>query len=115
MEFEANTRGCGLMLRANDTFESAYYVRLEPARNRLVFDSWPRPGDVPFWVELERPIRLEPQRPVDLKVFVDGTVCVVYVDDRIAMSTRLYNLKQGDWGVFVNEGAARFRNVRISV
>jgi beta-fructofuranosidase len=115
VEFEANTRGCGLMLRVNDTFESAYYVRLEPARNRLVFDSWPRPGDVPFWVELERPIRLEAQRPVDLKVFVDGTVCVVYADDRIAMSTRLYNLKQGDWGVFVNEGAARFRNVRISV
>jgi beta-fructofuranosidase len=112
---EANTRGCGLMLRAGDTFDAAYYVRLEPARNRLVLDSWPRPGDVPFWVELERPIRLEPQQPVDLKVFVDGTVCVVYVANKIAMSTRLYDLKQGGWGVFVNEGSARFRNVQISV
>jgi beta-fructofuranosidase len=115
VDFEENTRGCGLMLRARDNFDSGYFIRLEPARDRLVFDSWPRPGDVPFWVELERPMRLEPQRPVDLKVFVDGTVCVVYAANKIAMSTRLYDLKQGGWGVFVNEGSVRFRNVQISV
>lgn len=115
VDFDENTRGCGLMLRASDDLNLAYYVRLEPARHRLVLDSWERPGDVPFWVELERPIRLEPHRPVDLKVFVDGTVCVVYADNKVAMSTRLYNLKQGNWGVFVNEGSARFTNVRISV
>jgi beta-fructofuranosidase len=80
-----------------------------------VFDSWPRPGDVPFWVELERAIKLDPQQPVDLKVFVDGSVCVVYVADKIAMSTRLYDLKRGAWGVFINEGSARFRNLQISV
>ena len=114
MDFQANTRGCGIMLHANDTFDSAYYIRLEPTRNRLVFDSWPRPGDVPFWVELERPIQLQPLQPLDLKVFVDGTACVVYVADKVAMSTRLYDLKQGEWGVFVNEGSARFREVQIS-
>lgn len=115
VDFSENTRGCGLMLRASDDFNLAYYVRLEPARRRLVLDSWERPGDVPFWVELERPIKLEPHRPVDLKVFVDGSVCVVYAGNQVAMSTRLYNLKQGNWGVFVNEGSARFTNVRISV
>jgi beta-fructofuranosidase len=103
------------MLRASDDFNTAYYVRLEPARNRLVLDSWGRPGDVPFWIELERPIKLSPGRTVDLKVFVDGTVCVVYAGNKIAMSTRLYNLKQGSWGVFVNEGSAQFTKVRISV
>lgn len=114
VEFEPNTRGCGLMLRVNDTFESAYFVRLEPLRNRLVFDSWPRPGDLPFWVELERPIRLEPQQPVEMKVLVDGTVCVIYVANKIAMSTRLCNLKEGSWGVFATEGSARFSNLRVS-
>jgi beta-fructofuranosidase len=115
VDFAENTRGCGLMLRASDDFNTAYYVRLEPARHRLVLDSWERPGDVSFWVELERPLKLSPGRTIDLKVFVDGTVCVVYAGNKIAMSTRLYNLKQGNWGVFVNEGSARFTNVRISV
>lgn len=109
VDFDAGTRGCGVMMRASDDFESSYYIRLEPGRNRLVFDSWPRPGDVPFMVELERPINLQAGRPVDLKIFVDGSVCVAYANSKIAMSARLYNLPKGQWGVFVNEGAARFR------
>ncbi|HZO88889.1 MAG TPA: glycoside hydrolase family 32 protein [Chthonomonadaceae bacterium] len=113
--FAPNTRGGGLMLRADDDLEAAYYVRLEPGRNRLVFDSWPRPGDLPFMVELERPLALAPRKPVELKVFVEGTVCEVYADDRIALSARMYNLPQGDWGVFVSEGAADFRPVTLYV
>lgn len=115
VDFEENTRGCGIMLRASDDYNTAYYIRLEPARHRLVLDSWGRPGDVPFWIELERPLQLKPGQAVDLKVIVDGTLCVTYANDKIAMSTRLYNLKQGSWGVFANEGVARFRQVRISV
>jgi len=112
--FKRNTRGCGLMLRVGEDYESAYYIRLEPGRNRLVFDSWPRAGDVPHMVELERPLPLTPGRPVELKVFVDGTVCEVYAAGRVAMSARLYDLREGRWGVFVSEGAAEFTGVQLS-
>jgi beta-fructofuranosidase len=114
LRFAANTRGCGLMLRSSNDYESAYYVRLEPGRNRLVFDSWPRAGDLPFMVGLERPLPLHPDTPVTLKVFVEGTLCEVYADNKIAMSVRLYNLPTGSWGVFVNEGAACFSDVKLS-
>jgi beta-fructofuranosidase len=108
--FALNTRACGLMLRADADLEAAYYLRLEPGRNRLVFDSWPRAGDLPFMVELERPVPLAPGKPLKVKVLVEGTVCEVYVEDRIAMSARMYNQPQGDWGVFVSEGEADFRS-----
>jgi beta-fructofuranosidase len=98
------------MLRADADLEAAYYLRLEPGRNRLVFDSWPRAGDLPFMVELERPVPLAPGKPLKVKVLVEGTVCEVYVEDRIAMSARMYNQPQGDWGVFVSEGEADFRS-----
>ena len=32
----------------------------------------------------------------------------------VAMNTRLYDLKDASWGVFVSEGSAKFRNIRIS-
>ena len=112
--FEKNTRGCGLMLRVSGDLESAYYIRLEPLRNRLVFDTWPRPGDLPFDVGVERPLSLSAITSVDLKVFVDDTVCVVYAGDRVALNARLYDLKQGNWGVFVTDGSAKFHNSRIS-
>jgi beta-fructofuranosidase len=113
LEFGAGTRGCGIMLRASEDLEEAYYVRLEPGRQRLVLDSWPRAGDVPFMVELERPVRLRPGESVELKVFLDGSICEVYVDSKVAMSARLYNRHSGDWGLFVNEGAAHFRNIKL--
>jgi len=113
VDFDADTHGCGLMLRVSDDLDSAYYVRLEPRRNRLVLDTWPRPGDLSFDVGVERPLNLTSGTSINLKVFVDGTVCVVYADNRVAMNTRLYDLKNGQWGVFVNQGAARFRNSRI--
>jgi len=114
VKFDATTRGCGIMLRVSDDLEEAYYIRLEPRRYRLVLDSWPRPGDVPFWVELERPALLLPGKPVELKVILDGSICEVYADAKVAMSARLYNRHSGQWGVFVNEGYAYFSNARLA-
>jgi beta-fructofuranosidase len=114
LAFEPNTRGCGVMLRCSEDLGSGYYLRLEPGRNRLVFDSWPRPGDLPFMVELERPLEVAPGQRVTLQLVVDGTVCEVYAAGKIAMSARLYNLPAGQWGVFVNEGAAYFDDLGLS-
>lgn len=106
--FAPNARACGLMLRVSDDLEAAYYVRLEPGRNRLVFDGWPRKGDVPFYTGLERPLDLRPGEPVELKVFVEGTVCEIYAGGKVAMSARMYERPTGNWGVFVQEGNAVF-------
>ena len=113
IRFGPDTKGCGIMLRASDDLESAYYIRLEPHRQRLVLDMWPRAGDIPHWVEIERPLSLTPDEPVHLTVFVDGTVCEVYAGDRVAMSARLYNLKAGNWGVFAQEGSATFDDISL--
>jgi beta-fructofuranosidase len=107
--FGANTRGCGIILRTDEHLEQGYMIRLEPGRDRIVLDQWPRKGDVPFAVGIERPIELTPGVAYELNVFVDGTVCEVYVNESIAMSTRLYDFREGGWGVFVSEGRASIR------
>ena len=114
VEFQPNTRGCGLMLKMSDDFDTGYYVRLEPGRNRLVFDGWPRPGDIPFMVELERPLALSAGQPVKLTLLADGSVFTVYANDKVAMSGRMYDHKAGAWGVFVSEGSATFSNLSLS-
>jgi beta-fructofuranosidase len=115
VQWSEGTKGCGVMLRTSADLEKAYYIRLEPARQRLVFDTWPRLGDISFAVELERPLRLAPGQLVQLEVFVDGTVCEVYCGGTVAMSTRLYDIAEGDWGVFVNEGVAQFTGLALRV
>ena len=112
--FTEPTKGLGIMLRTSEDFEAGYYARVEPLRGRLVFDAWPRRGDLPYMVELERPIRVQPGKPVQMTIYIDGTLCEVYLDQQVAMSARMYNHLVGNWGLFVSEGCVSFSDVRLS-
>jgi len=113
LDIHEGTHACGLLLRAADDGERAYILRLEPLRNRLVFDRWPRGrtgdeqwhsrGDVPHAIELERPVTLSPGRHT-LRAQLDHDVLVATVDDEIALSTRIYDLEAGRIGLFATDG-----------
>jgi beta-fructofuranosidase len=106
------TRAGGLLLRADSALERYYQVRLEPGRERVVFDRWPRPGDEPFMIE--RPLRLTANSPVRLRVLIEDSVVVVYANDEIAMSARACDRAGSGWGVFVSEGAAIFTDLAMT-
>jgi beta-fructofuranosidase len=115
IEFSEGTKACGLLLRMSDDYEKSYFIRLEPGKGRLVFDAWPRDGDITHMVELERPISLSPVKPVGITVLVDGSVLEVYAAGKVAMSARMYNLSSGNWGVFVQDGEAHFSHIKLAV
>ena len=106
------------MLRTEDTLDTAYYVTLEPQRNRLTFrgpimQSEEGGKTFPYEVELERPMELISDRSYEIKVFMDGSICEIYVDENIAMSARMYDILRGKLGLFVSQGYAEFNDVRI--
>lgn len=115
---EPGSRACGVLLRTGPEPDTGYVIRLEPHRDRMVFDRWPRSeqgeeqwqidGDVAHVVELERAVALDPGRPYRLEVLVDGSACTAYLDGQVAMSARMYDRRSGGWGLFVREGTATF-------
>ncbi len=114
--FDKDVTQCGLMFRTSHDLDSSYYICLNTQTNKLVFDMWPRyRADVNHLVELDRGIKLMPGTPVKMKLFIDGTKGVVYVDDLIAMNFRAYDLPAGNWGVFAIDGTATFTNMKVSV
>ena len=123
VRFDARARACGVALRMAEDPDEAYYIRLEPSPGRMVWDRWPRrepgplqweqAGDVAHAVELERATPLEPDVTHRLEIVVDGTTCVTYLDGSVAMSARMYDRPQGDWGLFVTEGTATFTDLSI--
>jgi beta-fructofuranosidase len=88
-----------------------YLVRLEPANQRLVIDRWPRGGDQAFM--LERPLSMTPGKPVQIKAVAEGSCLVVYADDKVALSCRMYDHKAGSVGLFAAEGDVRFERVSV--
>jgi hypothetical protein len=67
-----------------------------------------------FFAGLDSWIPLEAGVPLDIKVFVDRSTAVVYFGGKSAMTLRMYDLPIGRWGFFVEQGAATFRNIKIS-
>jgi beta-fructofuranosidase len=113
ISFNRGTAACGLLLRADEALERYYQVRLEPARQRMVVDRWPRPGDQPYL--LERSLAMQPGQPVVLRAIVDGTCLVVYANEQVALSCRMYAHRSGHLGLFVAEGEARFDKLALRV
>ncbi len=56
LKYAPQTKGCGIMLRTSADFESGYYIRLEPQRSRLVFDSWPGRAICRLWWDSNGPL-----------------------------------------------------------
>lgn len=113
--FDKPPRNFGCILRGSDDFDKGYYIRLEPGRNRLVYDMWPRRiNELPYMAELERLVTFKPGSPVTIQIFTDGNKGVVYVNNTVAMNFRAYDIPEGNWGFFVTEGTARFSNMELA-
>ncbi|MER7243878.1 glycoside hydrolase [Kribbella sp. NPDC000426] len=116
------TQSLGLLLHASPDGEQATILRLEPQRNRMVLDTWPRgrtgpaqwqvDGDVPHVVELERPHPLPPGRHT-LQVRLQGTTGQAILDDRTALSFRDYGT-DAHLGFFTTDGAATVISLTVA-
>jgi beta-fructofuranosidase len=116
--FKADTRRLGLILRASENLGQGYTIQLEPDRNRVVFKSYPFPDEhggkiLPYEIELERPVELSPDQSYSLQLILDGSIGELYMNDQIAMSMRLYDLKEGNLVFFVADGEASFEHISI--
>lgn len=65
--------------------------------------------------ELEREVALSYAAPLKLQLYLDGNMGVAYVNDVAAMNFRAYDLAAGNWGFFVTDGAASFRDIKLTL
>ena len=104
----------GFFLQSDETLENGYQLRI--SRGIVSLDRWPRyekgeegiyqwqiKGDVPFLAETIR--YYDPSvKEFDLKIIRDGEVLVVYVNDSLVMTTRIYRKNGGFDGWYVVGG-----------
>ena len=117
-QFKSGTRRFGILLRATETLEQGYHVQFAPDRNRVVFKSDVFPDEhggkiLPYEVELERPMVLQPNQVYTLKLVIDDTICEIYINDQVAMSVRMYDLQEGNLALFVVDGEASFEDMAV--
>ena len=122
LDIDPGTTETGLLLRTSPDGDHGYVVRLEPTRGRLVLDRWPRAstgdaqwqlsGDVPHFLELERPADLTGPAHI-LEILLEDDIAVVVLDRQVCLSTRLYDHTHDRLGIFVGDGTAKLRELTV--
>lgn len=106
----------GLLLRADGNADEYYAVKFEPKFNRLCLDQQPRVDSTRHvQVDVERYCPVEVGVKNTLLVIVEGSVLEVYVNDRVAMSARMFDRKEGQLGVYAQFTAVEFENLAVTV
>ena len=112
-----NTRSAGIMFRTTPDLARGYMVRLEPNLGRVVFDHWPKGwprvrGEHPFSVQRPlHPRHFSWEKPIAIQLLIDGTIAEVFVDNQVALVTRVYDHKDGDIALYVEHGEAEFEDI----
>ncbi|MEK3788117.1 GH32 C-terminal domain-containing protein [Paenibacillus sp. FSL K6-1230] len=113
----------GIALRTDTALDTGYFIKFDPFHNRVAFDMWPRTepgffqwqiaGDRPQMIELERPLQFSQLDLITVKLIMEDDILCLYVNNAIAMTTRVYNFKTGHLGFFANEGSVQVHDVKI--
>jgi len=102
----------GIFLRCQNTLTGpGYTLSLESEPGRLAFRRWEHWCDKSPIHELALPVKL--LEKMHLRIFLTRTVMEAFVNDERSISGRLYDSDQGQMGIFVKAGKARFQNIRF--
>ena len=118
VSYDKTPREFGIALQVDTDFAMGYYLIFEPNRNRIQYKTGIRMYEdggkmFPYEVEQERPFLWETNSSYKVRVFVQDSILLLYVGDRIALSTRMLDRSNFHLGLFVSDGSAKFENIRL--
>jgi len=118
VEVAGDNPSIGIAVHVGETFTVGYYLLIDFGRRRIEFKSGVRMTErggqmFPYEVELERPLSSKTGECFHVDVIVSGTILEVYVDNRIALGTRMFDIKGGNFGLYASDAEANFMNIQI--
>ena len=106
----------GVIVREGSNLDNFYAVKFEPKFNRLALDRQPRrDSTLHTQVDTERYCPIVAGEKNTLKIIAEGSVLEVYVNDKVAMSARMFDFKEGNFGIYTHNNRVVFEDVRLNV
>ena len=116
LRFERDAGAAGVLLGLDDAGAFGYFLRFSPLRQRIEFG---KIGGYRSWYvdqmpELDRPLDIRAGQPIRFCIVIDKSAFVAYVNDRVALSGRMYADPAGRCGVFVDGTAFSVTGLELS-
>lgn len=100
-----------LILRAAPDLLTGYKISLHPAENQV------RLRPISLWdtdsIIAARPVELPLNQPIKLRAFVSGSLCEVFIADRISLSARFYSHHSEGVALEFRDAPGVFQNILI--
>lgn len=104
----------GLMFNVGPNQTGSLNFVFDPAKQQVAFYNTDTSRVHAAKPELAVPVSLRPDGSYDFTLLVDGTVAVLYINDQMALSTRMYGLPDHPWGLFSSGGEVSLTNLQCS-
>ncbi|MGV3767113.1 MAG: glycoside hydrolase domain-containing protein [Chitinophagaceae bacterium] len=100
----------GILLGAGSGSADHYKVRFSMADKNV---SLVRVSGSDTFTETSVPFAMEPGKEYTVRIVIDNSICVVYVNDAVALSGRIYSLSNQSWGLYTGSTPASFKQLQL--
>lgn len=106
----------GLMFNVGENQSGSLNLVFDPQNHEVAFynGATDRIGVKKVKKEVAVPVELKEGQTYDFTLLVDETVAVLYINDQMALSTRMYSLPKHPWGVFAADAGVTLHNLQQS-
>jgi beta-fructofuranosidase len=59
------------------------------------------------------PLIVPSSKIFDVKIIIENSICVIYVNDNVAFSNRIYKMNQNPWTIFSDKGTIKISQMKI--
>lgn len=119
VEVKGENGSIGVAIHVDEDFAVGYYIHIDFSRRRMEFKSSVRMTErggqmFPYEVELERPLSSLTTNRFHVDVIASDTILEAYVDNRVVLGTRMFDITGGCFGIYASEIEAHFSNLQVS-
>ena len=59
------------------------------------------------------PLNVPANKEFDITIISENSVCVIYINDEIAFTNRIYKMNQNPWAIFADNGEVTFSDLKM--
>ena len=105
----------GFFLGACDERNNVISLRFVPSEHKIRLDKTLRSSlSSSTSSDNETSFKLEPNVEYDVKVVIENSIVVIYVNNQVALTSRVYKAPNTSWGVFADDSSVFFKTIVVT-
>ena len=110
----ASSNQFGFGFGACGTLDEVYSIVFDITKNQLRLEKSIKNGSSTVISTLTQlPLTVPSNKQFDVTIVSENSVCVVYINDEIAFTNRIYKMSQNPWTIFANNGEVTFSDLKV--